>query len=126
MRPSFRLAALALSVVFAPAVHAQTSTNQIAGSTWVQDTGSRVRQSYAFGSDGSYTFRSGLSTGYISHSGGWDLVDGGRRIQLRATQRTEARNGRERLMSSRRTFVLPVSDRGYSAILIDGVRFRRQ
>lgn len=124
MRLSLRFAAAAL--LLAASASAQTSTNQIAGSTWVQDTRSSVRQSYSFGSDGSYAFNSGRNTGYISHSGGWVLIDRGRRIRLRADQRVEVRNGRERYLNAQRTFVLPIADRGYSTIIVDGVRFRRQ
>ncbi len=121
-----RFAALSLLVALAPTVHAQIDVSQINGSAWVQDEGASAQQMYAFGSDGTYTFRSGLRSGFISHSGTWDIIDGGRRLQLRATKRTEARNGRERIQTARRTFVLSIEDLGDGFTAIDGVRFTRQ
>ena len=124
MRTSLRFAALALVVGLAPAVHAQISLSEINRSTWVEDTGAAVRQTYTFGDSG-YTFGSGHSTGFMQHSGTWALIDGGRRLQLRATERIEKRNGRQRVRNARRTFVLSIEDLGDGLIAIDGVRFTR-
>ncbi len=124
MQTPLRFAAIALFVALAPAVHAQIGLSEISRSTWIQDTGDSVRQTYTFGDSG-YTFGSGLNTGFMQHSGTWALIDGGRRIRLRATRRIESRNGRQRVRNARRTFVLNIEDIGDGFIAIDGVRFTR-